>query len=104
MKTELRPNDLCFIIKALRTENIGKIVTCVQHIGYHERGQPFVWNGETWCSRDTGNLWVVSGNVITLYGKSTQAVIPEHWLKKIEPLDELSEIYSTLENEISYSV
>lgn len=100
MQQKLKPNDLCFIINAIRKQNIGRIVTTKECLGYYQKDGPYTWNNERWLTQDTGYLWVIEGNLDVLFGKSKQAVIPEHWLCKIEPLDELQEVFNVLEDEI----
>jgi hypothetical protein len=90
-----KQGDLAYIIKALRPENVGKVVQCVECIGFHERFQAFGLHGETWVSPDSDYLWVIknSGSITTLYGPAKEAVIPDSWLRpiKADPSDTLDE-------------
>ena len=92
----IKKNELAFIIKANRPANIGRIVTAVSCIGKVEAGQKFEWNGEVWRSPITDNIWIIEGNIETLYGSARQAYIPESWLKPIrgDDLDSDSETHS----------
>jgi hypothetical protein len=97
-----KQGDLAFIKKAIRQENIGKVVTCVKHLGYYERGANLVISGEVWTAIDTGDYWLISGNIETMYGTATQSHIPDHWLTPVEPLppEDADETDKLLENDL----
>ena len=78
-------NDICFILKALRQSNIGKVVETVEYLGYFQKDEQFLWNGELWTAFDTDHHWVVKGNLETLYGNSTLAVTLDSWLLTMKP-------------------
>ena len=100
-----KTGDLAFVIKALRPANIGKVVTVETHIGYLTRGEQFKWNGEVWTAFETDDTWVVSSSsgLETMYGTSKQAIVPDSWLRPIQPdadpVDEDTEL--TLDDEIT---
>lgn len=99
---ELKVGSLAFIKKAIRRENIGKIVTCVKYLGFFEKEATITLHGENWTAIDTGDFWLISGNIETLYGAATQSHIPSHWLSPIEPLppEELTEADKLLESDL----
>jgi hypothetical protein len=101
MKCKL--GDLAFIRKAIRKENIGKIVTCVKHVGHYNRGDKIIIHGEAWAAIDTDDFWLVSGNIKTMYGKATEGYIPDSWLSPIQPLndDEETETDAPLVDELA---
>jgi hypothetical protein len=81
-----KQGDLAYIIKALRSVNIGRIVTCKELIGKLNQEEPYMWNGEVYSAAISDNHWVVScaSGLETLYGKSKEAVIPDTWLRPIK--------------------
>lgn len=81
--------DLAFIRNAIRVANLGRVVTCKVNLGYFIRGETIMHNGEAWIAFETDFTWVVTGNLETLYGTSTEALIPDSWLTPIrtDPLD-----------------
>jgi hypothetical protein len=83
---QIKTGSLAFIKKAIREKNIGKVVTCEKPLGYYTRGVTITINGEHWTAIDTGDYWLISGNIETMYGAATQSHIPAHWLSPIEPL------------------
>jgi hypothetical protein len=70
-----KQGQLAFINKSLRTSNIGKIVTCIRHMGHYSIGDRIVLNGETWLAYDTYDHWLIGGNIETQYGMSKEAYI-----------------------------
>jgi hypothetical protein len=78
--------DLAFIKKAVRRENIGRVIECVKYLGYYSRLDKITINGEEWYAADTGDYWLIEGNIETMYGIAKQSHIPDHWLSPIEPL------------------
>ena len=95
-----KQGDLAFIKKALRKENIGRIVTCTRYLGYYERGAPIVINGETWFAFDSDDYWEVTGNIDTQFGSAKQAYIMDSWLSPINPLGEDKETDKSLEDDL----
>ncbi len=84
-----KQNDLAFVRKAVRTSNIGKIVTCKEVLGKFKAGETIVWNGEHHCSPDDDYIWIVSAsNLETLYGPSREAMIPDSWLTPLKATPE----------------
>jgi hypothetical protein len=81
-----KQGDLAFIKKAIRQENIGKVVTCVKHLGYYSRGDTITISGENWMAYDSDDYWLIDGNLETMYGVASQAHIMDSWLSPIEPL------------------
>lgn len=79
-----KQGQLAFIIKSIRPENIGRVVTCVKHIGYYSQGDTVTISGENWVAFDTDDHWLIEGNIETQYGPSKVAYIMDSWLK---PLD-----------------
>jgi len=96
--------DLCWINKALRTTNIGKVVTTKEYLGYFQKGDSFVVSGETWYAVDTGHLWIIESpsGIETQFGTSKEAHILDMWLTPILPdaLDIATEDEDTLEYEL----
>jgi hypothetical protein len=99
---QIKTGSLAFIKKAIREKNIGKIVTCVKPLGHYNRGDTITINGEHWTAIDTGQFWIISGNIETMYGATTQSHIPAHWLSPIEPLppEDADETGKLLENDL----
>ena len=100
---QLKVSSLAFIKKAIRKENIGKIVTCVKYLGHFEKEATITIHGENWSAIDTGDYWLISGNIETMYGMATESHIPAHWLSPIEPLppEEFDEVDEPLENDLA---
>ena len=100
---KLRAGSMAFIKRAIRTENIGRIITCVKYLGYYERGATITISGESWSAIDTGDFWLISGNIETLYGAATQSHIPSHWLVPIEPIppEDTDETTELLEDDLA---
>jgi hypothetical protein len=83
-----KTGDLAFIKKAIRKENIGKVVTCTKPLGYYSRGATIVINGESWVAIDSDDFWLIEGNIETMYGSAKQSHIPDSWLSPIKPLSD----------------
>lgn len=98
-----KQGNLAFIKKALRKENIGRIVTCTKYLGYYSRGDTITISGENWLAPDSDNYWCVSGNLETQFGTASQAYIMDSWLAPIEPLppEEFDEVDELLENDLA---
>jgi hypothetical protein len=86
-------NDICFILKALRQSNIGKVVETVEYLGYFQKDEPFTWSGEVWTAFDTDHHWVVKGNLETHYGTSELSYIMDSWLLPMKPEDSGEGVY-----------
>lgn len=84
-----KQGDLAYIRKALRPENVGKIVTCKQMLGYYIMGETVTWNGENFLAPETDYMWVVYAKygVETMYGSSKEGMIADSWLQPIVPPD-----------------
>jgi len=80
--TICKKDDIAFVKKALRPKNIDKVVTVKTYLGYYERAQPYVWNGETFLAFDSDDHWIIECNsgLETQFGSSLQAVIMDSWL------------------------
>lgn len=98
---ELKVGSLAFIKKAIRKENIGKVITCVKYLGFFEKGATITIHNENWSAIDTGDFWLISGNIETMYGTATESHIPAHWLSPISPLDEAEEDDYSLEDDLA---
>ena len=98
-----KQGDLAFIKKALRKENIGRVVTCSKYLGYFERGATIVINGEQWKAFDSDDYWEVTGRLETQFGTATHAYIMDSWLSPIEPLppEEFDELGELLEDDLA---
>ena len=73
MSNELAPGDLAVIIESALGISVGKIVQCVDVIGYHSQ-HGIVWNVR---SKD---------GITTEYGAhGHSAHVPAAWLRKIRP-------------------
>jgi hypothetical protein len=81
-----KQGDLAYIIKAIRPENIGKVVQCIECIGFYEQYSSFGLHGEVWWAPTSDYLWVIqnSGSIETFFGTSKEAVIPDSWLRPIK--------------------
>lgn len=97
-----KPNQLCFIKKALRPVNIGRVVTTVTHLGYYSKGESMkiTVSGypEIMVAYDSDDYWIVtssSANLENFYGKTDTLVIMDSWLTPILP-DELEETNENL--------
>ena len=99
MKCKL--NQLAFVKKAIRKENIGRIVTCSKYLGYFERGATIVINGEYWVALDSDDYWEVTGRLETQFGTAYQAYIMDSWLSPISPLDESEEDDCSLKDDLA---
>ena len=80
-----KAGELAFIRKSMRTTNIGRVVTCKEMLGYFIQGESFLYNGESWMAHETDYMWVVSGNIETLFGNSAEALVPDSWMTPIRP-------------------
>ena len=91
-----KQGDLAYIKKAIRTSNIGKVVTCKKLLGHYERGDPIRHNGEVWAAYDTDHQWVIEckNSLETQYGPCSEALIMDSWLIpiKADPTELLEEI------------
>jgi len=86
MGMHCKVNDLAFIRKALRPENIGLVIECKEYLGYYLRGDDIEMNGERWGAIISDNYWRIEnsyGEIETMYGKSTVAISPDTWLEPI---------------------
>lgn len=86
-----KQGDLAFINKALRPENIGRVVNCAKYLGYFIEGEVIV--DQVLLAHTTDHWWFVtsdSKSIETQFGKSDYAYLPDTWLTPIkpEPLDE----------------
>jgi hypothetical protein len=80
--------DLAFINKALRPENVGKVVTCVKYLGYYARGDVIVISGEHFYAFDSDNYWLIEASALeTQFGASKVAYSMDSWLTPIKPVD-----------------
>ena len=97
-----KKGQLAFIKKAIRKENIGRVVTCVKYLGYYEKEATITINGEQWSAIDSGDFWLIEGNIETMYGASRQSHIPDHWLSPLDelPPEELEETDKSLEDSL----
>lgn len=95
--------QICFIKKAIRQENIGRVVTCAKYLGYYSRGDTITISGEPWLAPDTDDYWCVTGNIETQFGAASQAYIMDSWLSPIEPLppEEADETDELLEDDLA---
>ena len=103
-KPKCKLNDICFIIKALRQSNIGKVVETVEYLGYFQKDEQFTWNGEVWTAIDTDHHWVIKGNLDTMYGNSKLSYIMDSWLLPMKPEDSGAGVYEvedTLEDTVA---
>lgn len=96
-----KTGDLAFIKKALRKENIGRVVTCTKYLGYFERGATIVINGEHWKAFDSDDYWEVTGRLETQFGVASQAYIMDSWLSPISPLDDSEEDSYSSEDDLA---
>lgn len=95
-----KQNQLAFIKKAIRIQNIGKIVTCVKHLGYYSKGDIITISGENWTAYDSDDYWLISGNIETMYGLALQSHILDSWLSPLDelPPEEINETDESIEN------
>lgn len=98
-----KQGQLAFIKKAIRQENIGKVITCIKHLGYYERGASIQISGELWEAFDSDDYWLTEGNLSTQFGAASQAYIADSWLIPIEPLppEDTSTTNNLLEDDLA---
>lgn len=90
-----KQNDLCFVIKSRVNNNLGKIVTCKEYLGFLEKGR-HTWRGIEFDIFYTDHHWIAEGNIETISGhKLGYASFSENQLLPIptEPIED-SEISS----------
>jgi hypothetical protein len=84
-----KPGQLAFVKKALRKENVGKIVTCIKYVGYYSQGDVIEISGERFLAYDTDHYWIIKANALeTQFGPSREAYTMDSWLQPIEPLND----------------
>ena len=69
----------------------------VGYLGYFQKDDTFMWNGEVWRIAITDHHWIVKGNLDTAYGKSELSYIADSWLLPMKPEtsdDEVTEVES----------
>ena len=86
-KPKCKLNDVCFILKAIRRVNLGKVVETVEYLGHFKKDESFIWNGEVWRTAITDHHWVIKGNLDTAYGNSKLSYIADSWLLPMKPED-----------------
>lgn len=95
-------NDLAYIKKAIRPENVGRVVICKEMLGHFKVGEKILWNGEHTFSPDTDNIWVVTAQsgIETMYGPSKEGLIADTWLRpiKADPLEDDDLVHELNEN------
>ena len=79
---------MAFVKKAIRKENIGKIVTCKTYLGYYSKGDVIVISREHYVAYDTDHYWMIEGNVITQFGPAREGFSMDSWLTPIPPLND----------------
>lgn len=99
MKCKL--DQLAFIKKALRKENIGRIAKCSKYLGYYSYGDTITISGENWLAPDSDDFWCVTGSISTQFGQAHQAYIADSWLSPISPLDESEEDDYSLKDDLA---
>jgi len=78
MRMRCKQGDLAFINKALRPENIGRVVNCSKYLGYFIEGEIII--DQVLVAHTTDHWWHVtsdSKSIETQYGKSDYAYLPD---------------------------
>jgi hypothetical protein len=93
-----KQGQLVIILKTLTGNNIGRIVTAAEYIGYLEQHQQFEYRGNQLAAPITDHYWwiTVAGDrpLETAAGPTTKAYSPDGWLKPILP-DEDDDLTTT---------
>lgn len=81
MSNKLEPGDLALIIKSVKGEAVGKIVTCIEVVGVHSQ---------------YGTIWLVEAPTLLTVENGKKASVghmPQDWLMKIpkDPLPDESD-------------
>lgn len=98
MKCKL--NDIAYIRKSLRPENIGLVVRCKTYLGYFIRGEDITISGEIYGAFDTDHYWMIENDcseLETQFGKSRESFILDSWLDPIVPKGEDTDIKTKIE-------
>lgn len=98
-----KQGDLAFIKNAVRKENIGLIVTCIENLGYFLKGDKIEISGELWEAAISDNYWLIessSSSIETMFGKSKIAYGPDTWLFPIKPKELDENIYTQNGNKL----
>ena len=101
-----KQGELAFINKALRPENVGRVVTTSKYMGYFIAGEVIV--DQVLLAHTTDHWWMIeseSGSIQTEFGSTNLAYSPDTWLTPIkpQPLAENDEIYTDLLVELQNS-
>lgn len=84
-----KQGQMAFIKKAIRPENVGKIVACQRYLGYYSQGDAIEISGEHYLAYDTDHYWIVTaGNVETQFGPAKEGYTMDSWLTPIPPLND----------------
>lgn len=85
---QCKKDDLCYIRKSLRPNNVGLVVQCKVYLGHYSRGEMIPMHGEQWMAFDTDDYWLIEnnyGDIETQYGNSRESYIMDSWLEPIPP-------------------
>ena len=101
-----KQGELAFINKALRPENVGRVVTTAKYMGYFIAGEIII--DQVLLAHTTDHWWMIeseSGSIQTEFGPTTLAYSPDTWLTPIkpQPLGEDDEVYTDLIKELENS-
>jgi hypothetical protein len=106
-----KPNQLCWINKAIRKENVGRVVTTQTHIGHFSRGDEMKINvsgyPEVMVAHDTDDYWIITSksmDLVNYYGKTDTLIIMDSWLTPIIPDGDCVNYDEELEEELVISV
>lgn len=80
-------NDVAYINKAIRKENVGLIVTCKEYLGYYLQGDIVEISGERYIAIDSDNYWLIenkNSSIETQFGKAKNAYIGDLCLTPIK--------------------
>lgn len=95
-------NEMAIIIKPVQIENVGKIITCIEYLGYLQKGDLLDYGGTGWAVAETDHYWIIQApsKSIVLKGTDGNAVMTQicvsadHRLVPLKP-DTLVEETST---------
>lgn len=82
-----KPGIQAIILKAVKRENVGRVVTVRSYIGHYQQNETFDYNGITCRVPISDHYWFVDcpGGLETAIGPTTRAYCPDTWLLPITP-------------------
>lgn len=84
-----KQGQMAWVLKAANPQNVRKIVTVAQYIGYYNQGEKFMYNELECEAVITDNYWWVTTSpstpFVTGFGETTRAFIPDTHLEPFKP-------------------